>query len=143
MDFKMSYLLNIIGGLIIKGSAQEKTLKFGNKLFLTQNLRSTLFPVYRSGHEKEEKLCMLQQNINHLLKTIWYIDSLDIFILCQQMTKVSFFSSYYDFCSLNNQNCPSWYFFGHLLDGIFQLSKLNLNFEKNLWGVLWLICVVN
>lgn len=46
MDFKMSYLLNIIGGLIIKGSAQEKTLKFGNKLFITQNLRSTLFPVY-------------------------------------------------------------------------------------------------
>lgn len=83
MDFKMSYLLNIIGGLIIKGSAQEKTLKFGNKLFITQNLRSTLFPVYRSEHEKEEKLCMLQQNINHLLKTIWYIDSLDIFILCQ------------------------------------------------------------
>ena len=29
MDFQMSYLLNIIGGLIIKGSAQEKTLKFG------------------------------------------------------------------------------------------------------------------
>ena len=54
MDFKMSYLLNIIGGLIIKGSAQEKTLKFGNKLFITQNLRSTLFPVYRSGHEKEK-----------------------------------------------------------------------------------------
>lgn len=80
MDFKMSYLLNIIGGLIIKGSAQEKTR---NKLFITQNLRSTLFPVYRSGHEKEEKLCMLQQNINHLLKTIWYITSLDIFILCQ------------------------------------------------------------
>ena len=54
MDFKMSYLLNIIGGLIIKESAQEKTLKFGNKLFITQNLSRTLFPVYRSGHEKEK-----------------------------------------------------------------------------------------
>lgn len=54
MDFKMSYLLNIIGGLIIKGSAQEKTLKFGNKLLITQNLSRTLFPVYRSGHEKEK-----------------------------------------------------------------------------------------
>lgn len=29
MDFKMLYLLNIIGGLIIKGSVQEKIFKFG------------------------------------------------------------------------------------------------------------------
>ena len=52
--------------------------------------------------------------------------------------KSIFFSNYYNFCSLNNQNCTSWYFFCHLLDGIFQLSKLNLNFQNNLWRGLWL-----